>query len=95
MAEFLNQPKRELTPGDEGFNAFGKEVPLFRRQAALEHIREIGVTSTKDAWECVGGMAEEIARDQPYKAIEIGMRYVDLTGTYRIMAVLCTAQEKA
>lgn len=94
MAEFLNSPRiaSRLTPveGDSGFAAFGKDVPMERRSQALEHIRDIGIINNKDAWDCIGLMSEHIARDQPYEAMAAGMRYVDLTGTYRLMAVLCT-----
>lgn len=93
MAEFMNQPRvaTRLTPleGDSGFAAFGKPVGIRRRAAALESIREIGIVNTGDAWECIGQMSSAIERDDPYGAMGIGMRYVDLTGTYRLLAVLC------
>lgn len=94
MAEFLGQrkPRRFASDEDSGFNAFGKDVPPHRRQAAYEHCKSMGLTDSEDMWTCVNGMAEQIARDEPYEAMKIGMRYVDLTGTYRLIAVLCTAE---
>lgn len=68
----------------------GKPVPMERRTEALKHIRDMGIANTEAAWECIGQMSEAIARDEPYRAMEIGMHYVDLTGTYRLLAVLCT-----
>lgn len=94
MAEFLNKPMRAgrttAVEGDAGFAAFGKPVPTARRSAALEHIRAMGIVNAEAAWECIGQMSEAVARDQPYEAMGIGMHYVDLTGTYRLLAVLCT-----
>lgn len=72
------------------FNAFGKPVPLDRRSRALMTIREMGVNGTERAWECIGLMSSSIERDDPYKALEAARRFVDLTGAYRLMAVLCT-----
>lgn len=94
MAEFLNKPKRPSRTtkieGDSGFAAFGKPVSMERRTEALKHLRQMGVVNNADTWECVGQMSEAIARDEPYEAMKIGMRFMDLTGTYRLLAVLCT-----
>lgn len=91
MAEFLNN--RKIPEKNEGFNAMGKRVPLARKNRALAHIREMGVTDAQRAMECIDGMSEQIERDQPYKAYEVAMKYVDLTGTFRLFAVLCTVLE--
>lgn len=96
MAEFLNQtvpPRTRKTGSNSGFDAMGKPVPLHRKTAGLEHCRQMGLTDTEDAWNCVGAMSEKLARDQPYEAMAEGMKYLDLTGTYRLMAVLLTAEE--
>ncbi len=93
MAEFMNKPRRHdrknPVKGDSGFAAFGKDVPMYRRSEALRHIREMGIKNNDAAWECIGKMSDAIARDKPYEAMQVGMEYVDLTGTYRLMAVLC------
>ena len=90
MAEFLNQarPSDDLTA--DGMAAFGKPVPQARKSAALTHLRSMGVSDTNKATACIDRMAEQIKRDEPYKAMSIGMQYLDLTGTYRLLAVLCT-----
>ena len=95
MTEFINQvvpPRFQSAPGD-GFDAMGKPIPLYRCTAALEHCRQIGLDNADDAMACVSGMAEQLKRDQPYEALAVGMRYLDLTGTYRVMAVLLTAPD--
>ena len=101
MAEFLNaQNMRHKvvpvrgTPMTDGFSAFGKPVPWHRQTAGLDHCRAMGLTNLEQAAACVGGMSEQIERDQPYEAIAVGMRYLDLIGTYRLLAVLLTATER-
>ena len=91
----LNQQKPTKTDfdNDAGFSAFGKPVPLNRRQSAYEHCKLMGVTDNNEAWSCVASMASFIERDEPYKAMQAGMVFVDLTGTYRLMAVLCTDED--
>lgn len=71
----------------------GKPVPFYRRQAGYDTCREMGLTS-EDAYSAVGVMSDQLERDEPYGAMEEGMRYVDLTGTYRLMAVLLTAPQR-
>ena len=98
MAEFKNQviPTRTSKEGSgDGFDAFGKAVPLHRRTAALHHMRAMGVSNVEDCWDCIGKMCEAIKRDEPYQAMAAGMQRVDLTGTYRLLAVLLTAKEAA
>ena len=89
MAEFLNQPQprcHHLEP-NAGFAAMGQPVPIFRKQAGYQTCRQIGL-DTEAAWSAVNGMAEKLERDDPYGAMQAGMVWLDLTGTYRLMAVL-------
>lgn len=98
MAEFLNQvvPVRQTVEGSgDGFDAMGKPIPLYRRTAGLEHCRVMGLVDPERAWACVGGVSEQLERDQPYKAMEVGMQYLDLIGVYRLFAVLLTARNPA
>lgn len=89
MAEFLNQEK----PAEPDFFAqMGKPIPVEVRQAALEHCRQMGL-DTATAWMCVGDVAAQLERDEPYLAQGAGMKYLDLTGTYRVMSVLLTPKE--
>jgi len=86
MAEFMNQKRTQ--PLDPFLN-MGRPIPMLRRQIAYEHCQEMGCDSAT-SWECVNGVAEMLERDKPYEAMAAGMVYLDLTGTYRIMAVLLT-----
>ena len=80
--------------GDSGFAAMGKPVPQYRRQAAYEHLRQMGVEDPEKRWDCVTQMANKLERDEPMLAMEVGYRYVDVTGVYRLMAVLLTAERQ-
>jgi hypothetical protein len=101
MAEFLTPQnmKNKVIPapsptGDSGFDAMGKPMPLHRCTVALHHCRDMGLTNTEQAMACVSGMAAQLARDEPYEALAVGMRYLDITGCYRLIAVLLTAELK-
>jgi len=54
----------------------------------------MGLTDNEDAWRCVGTTAEALERDKPYEAQAAAMVYLDLTGAYRLMAVLLTAEKR-
>lgn len=87
MAEFLNQKRSHpLTP----FNAMGKPIPPGARQAGFDDCKEMGLDSAR-SWECVSAVAEQLERDKPYEAQGAAMKFLDLTGSYRLMAVLLTA----
>lgn len=92
MAEFLNQTKDKAEDygPDAGFNALGKPVPFHRRETAYEHARQMGCNEA-DAFAVISAMCLDIERDEPYGAMKAAIKYVDLTGTYRLMAVLLTA----
>lgn len=81
------------TEGDSGFAAMGKPIPLYRRGAALTHLRSMGLDNTEQAMSCIGRMSEHLERGDPFKAMSVGMEYVDLTGTCIIMAELLTAEK--
>lgn len=75
-----------------GFAAMGKPVPDYRKANAYEAARDMGMRLAEDRWSIVSGMSEQLARDKPYEAMEIGLKYLDLTGAYRIMAVLLSSE---
>lgn len=84
MAEHLNQKvESEMSP----FNKMGKPLSGKARQSAYEHCLKMGLNAAR-AWECVGSVAEQLERDKPYEAQAAGMKFLDLTGTYRLFAVL-------
>ena len=92
MAEFLGQkkPKRISTEPDSGFNAIGKAIPVHRKRAADAHLKAMGVKDAEDRFRCIAMMAARLEHDDPYGAMEEAMRYVDLTGSYRLLAILLT-----
>jgi hypothetical protein len=101
MAEFMNAGDLvgmridDTAPdtGTDGFGAMGKPIPPHRRQAAYEHVKAMGVKDSDQAMTLVGTVADQLERDKPYEAMAAGMKHIDLTGTYRLMAVLLTAQD--
>lgn len=78
-----------------GMAAFGHAVPYYRREAGMQHCRAMGLTDTNKAMGTIDRMCEAIRRDNPYEAMAAGMTHLDLTGTYRLLAVLCTAEVSA
>jgi hypothetical protein len=98
MAEFIGKTQADMRKADkkteDGFKAFGKAVPYYRREAAVEHCKDMGLTDTNKIMATIDRMSEAIKRDEPYQAMEAGMAHLDLTGTYRLLAVLCTAERK-
>lgn len=86
MAEHLNQ--RVEPPADQ-FSMMGKPISPAVRQIGYEHCKEMGLDSG-NAHNCVSAVSEQLERDKPYEAQAAGMKYLDLTGTYRLFAVLLT-----
>lgn len=82
MAEFLNAKKPEAL---SGMDLIGHSIPLQRRQRGYNAARDIGL-KPEDAEACVSGMVDAYERDKPYEAQQHSMKFVDLTGHYRLMA---------
>lgn len=74
---------------NSGFNAFGKLVPNNRKQIAYEFCKGFGLDN-QQAWVVVHNVALLVEKDKPYEELNSGMNYLDLTGAYRLLAVLCT-----
>lgn len=90
MAEHIGRP----APGPvAGFENIGKPVPVYRREAAYNTLKSIGVKNSATRWQAVASMADRLERDNPLGCVSEGMRVMDLTATYRVMAVLLTAPE--
>ncbi len=90
MAEHLNQEvEQELFP----FNAMGKPIPFEAMAVGYEHCQEMGLSKAR-ARECVDVVCEQLARDKPYEAQAAGMKFLDLTGVYRLFAVILTEAVK-
>lgn len=98
MAEFVDTENQKMQRAEDesvksGFDAFGHPVSNFRKECAVSHCKAMGMKDMEKITGLVGRMSEAIRRDKPYEAMEAGMAYLDLTGTYRLLAVLCTAEE--
>lgn len=91
MAEFIGQKPPETC---DGVKNIGQPVPPYRRQAAYETLKAIGVADAAVRHATVSSMAERLERDKPYECMSEGMRVMDMTATYRVMAVLLTAPEQ-
>jgi hypothetical protein len=87
MAEHLNQ---RVEPAMDAFSAMGKPIPPHARQAGYEACKSMGLESGR-SWECVSATAEKLERDKPYEAQGTAMKFLDLTGAYRLMATLLAA----
>ena len=66
----------------------GKPVSAENRDAAYEWLKkEIGLASSQSL-ELIGAVASHIEKDLPNQALKAGMESLDLTGAYRLMAIL-------
>ena len=70
-------------------NNLGKPVGAENRDTAYHWLREIGLTPSQSL-ELIGTVADCIERDFPNQALKSGMESLDLTGAYRLMAILLT-----
>lgn len=75
-----------------GLGAMGHPIPAYRRQAGYDFCRSLGLTQER-ATEAVSGVAGQLERDEPYYALELGMKFLDLTGAYRLFAILLTGSK--
>lgn len=89
------EPKPPAEDGAKfsGFDALGHKVPFFRRSAADLTLKQIGITDAERRLGCVGRMSNCIERDDPHGALEVAHEYVDVTGAYRLLSVLLTAED--
>lgn len=94
MAQFLNQKVPRDGTYDEGMGNIGKPIPFERRDEAYRTCREDFGMSAENSMSCVSSCAAALERDRPHDAMSQAMRYIDLTGTYRLFAVLLTHQKE-
>lgn len=93
----MAKTKEKAEKYPSGYAAMGHRVPPHRLSNAYKTIKEIIPNiSTEDAMTVVGKMANCVERDDPYGALldhsdgYATARPIDLTGSYRLLAVLCT-----
>ena len=72
-----------------GFEAMGQPIPTHRKESALSLVKSWGV-GFDDAYTLVAQMTGCLERDKPFEAMEATKGVIDLTGAYRVMAVLLT-----
>lgn len=82
---------------ETGFNAMGMTVPSNRKQNAYETIKQIMPKASNDlAQSIVSKCSAIIERDEPFRIVganhelDKDLATIDLTGRYRLMAVLLT-----
>jgi hypothetical protein len=73
------------------FNNMGKPIPEARKQAAYDCAKAMGIESADERMGLVGTVANYLERDQPYEAQQAALKRLDVTGMYRLIAVLLTA----
>ena len=88
---------------EDGFEALGHPVPMFRRAAAYEHVKDMYGSRPMDkkkVFSCIQRMCNFIERDNPHEAMETALVHpgnpegiVDAIGVYRLLAVLLTAEK--
>lgn len=95
MAEFLGQeiPTKLNNGQDDGFSAMGRPIPILRKRNAYIHLKNMGVTDSEYRFRCVAMVAARLEHDDPYGALGEATKFVDLTGAYRLMAVLLTGDQ--
>ena len=69
-------------------NNMGKPINNLSRQKGIDMLKEVGVKFASERYFCVRAVAEDLERDKPFEAMEKAMKYVDLTGAYRLFAEL-------
>jgi len=72
------------------FNNMGKPIPIDRRAAAYDAVKEMGIKDKNKAMSLVSCVAEQLERDKPNEAMEAGRKHLDLTGVYRLFSHLLT-----
>lgn len=83
--------------GQSGFDAMGHQVPPFRKTEGEKHLKSMGFNKPGDAerrYDLIARMSDQIARDNSHGAMEEAYKMgLDVTGVYRLLAVLLCAEE--
>ena len=90
-------PELDTDPDNESvgwFEALGSPVPEEQRERAAKQAQDIGVdVSPDDDW--ITDVSKFVELDRPEEAIETCCEHLDMTGTYRFLAYLCTPVQEA
>ena len=77
-----------------GLDALGHRVPASRTSAAYRWLRSSIGLSRQDAFSLSQSAAHKVAKDDPHGVFVSCDGLIDLTGAYRLLAILCTEQEE-
>lgn len=69
-------------------NNMGKPINEARRHQAYIMLEDMGVKMKVNRYLCVREVANYLERDEPFSARKAALKYIDLTGTYRLLATL-------
>lgn len=84
--------------GNDWFTCLGRRPPEEARAAAMRLLENfadefpdgvIAEASTEDLYDHIQTVAKYIEQDKPYEAMDEAQRYLDLMGSYRLLAALC------
>jgi hypothetical protein len=96
VGSYLGPRPRDLNQagmfhGKSEWDALGLPVPFFRRSNGIKHLRDMGFTDRELMDRIVGRMSAHIERDDSHMALEDALKMgLDVTGCYRMLAVLLT-----
>lgn len=76
-----------------GMDAMGHPIPEYRKQNAMNWLREEIGLNTIDSMTVVIRVSNKLQRDHPFEAMEIAQEYVDMTGVYRLLAYLLSGNK--
>ena len=74
-----------------GFDNMGKPIPNVRRDRAYHWLQDDVGLEREKAWNMVQLVSNHLERDHPHDAIDSAFKLgIDLTGAYRLLAILLT-----
>lgn len=76
------------------FNNMGKPIPVSQKELGMKCLIDMGMTDKDKMVDCISTVCEQLERDKPFEAQQMAMKYIDLTGSYRLFAVLLSYGEE-
>lgn len=74
------------------FEAMGKPISFQRKENAYQELKCMGFNSSNERMSIINSVAELLERDKPFEAQKAAMQFLDLTGMYRLFAVLLSGE---
>lgn len=72
------------------FANMGKPIPNTRRDRAYQWAKDDAGVEREKAWNMVQLVSTQLERDHPHEGLKEACKTVDLTGAYRLFAILLT-----